>query len=115
MGLGWLIFRKSNSLALFGVKLTLEGGKLYLQRFLDKIDLSLGLLVNIGVGLWGKSVKSRKSLYIFFHLSVRIFCTVGWHLINWMHSGVGLSKSDFFLLGLSMVSLSACFNFPNFF
>ena len=91
VGLGKLNLRKSNSLALPGARLGLDGITLYLQRFLDKMDLSLGLLVNTGTGLLGKSVKRRKSLCIISHLFVRISCTVGRHLVKWMHSGVGLS------------------------
>ena len=72
VGLGWLNLRKSKSAAWSGVKLGLVGGKLNLQRFLDKMDLSLGLLVKVGVGLLGKRVNSLKSLYVILHLFVRI-------------------------------------------
>ena len=54
MSLGWLNFKNSNSLALSCVKLGLDGAKLNLQRFCDRMDLSLGLLVNTGAGLSGK-------------------------------------------------------------
>ena len=109
MGLGRLTLRNSKSLALSGVKLGSDGVTLYLQRFFDKMDLSLGLLVKTGAGLLGYNVMSRKSLYVVFHLFVSISCTVGRSLVNWMHSGVGLSLSNLLTLGFNIVSLLACF------
>ena len=77
MGLGQLNLRNLNCLALFGAKFGLDGEMLCMQRFLDRKDLSLGLLVNTEAGGLGKRVKSLKSLCIVFHLSVRISCIVG--------------------------------------
>ena len=57
MSLGWLNFNNSNSLALSRVKLGLDGTKLNLQHFFDRMDLSLGLLMNTGAGLSGKASK----------------------------------------------------------
>lgn len=77
VALGQLNFRKLKSLALSGVRLGLDGTILNLQRFLERIDLSFGLLVNTGEGELGKSVKSLKSLNIILHLLLRISWTVG--------------------------------------
>ena len=79
MGLGQLNLRNSNGLALFGAKFGLDGAILCVHLFLDRKDLSLALLLNIGAGGLGKRVRSLKSLRIIFHLSIRISCIVGLH------------------------------------
>ena len=64
-----------------------------------------------GTGLSGKSVNSLKSLYVILYLFVRICCTLGWHLRNWIHNGVGLLLKRVFLLGTNIAFLLACFMF----
>ena len=88
-----------------------HGVALYLQRFFDKMDLILGLLVKTGAGLLGKSVMRLKSLCMIRHLFARISCTKGRHLVNWTHNGVGLSLNNLIILGFNMFSRLVCFIF----
>ena len=75
------------------------------------MDLSLGLLVKTGAGLFGKTVVSLKSLYMIFHLFVSISCIEGRHLVNSTDSVVGLSLSNRFILGFNMFSWLVWFIF----
>ena len=60
MGLGQLNLRNSNCLALLGAKFGLDGAMLYVHLFLERIDLSLPLLLNTGAGGLGNRVISLK-------------------------------------------------------
>ena len=107
-GLGLLNFKNPKSLTLSMVRLGSDGMALYLQCFFDMIDLSLGLLVKIGVGLIGKGTMSLKSLCIIFHRFFSISCIGGLNLVNWTQSGVGLSLNTFLIL-VNMFTQLACF------
>ena len=109
--LGWLNLKKSKSLARSEDKIGSIGAKLNLHCFLDRMDLNLGLLVKTGVGLLGKRVNSLRSLNVILHLFARISQTMGQHLRNWMHNGVGFLSNSIFFLGTSMASLLVCFMF----
>ena len=111
----WLNFKNSNSLSLSGVRWGSSDMALYLQCFLNTMDLNLCILVKTGVGLLWKSIMSRKSLCIIFHLFVRISRIVGWYSVNLTHRGVGLSVSDPLIFGFNMYSQLVCFIFHNLF
>ena len=89
------------------------GTALYLQCFLNKMDLNFGILVKSVVGLLGKSVMSRKSWCVIFNIFVRISRIAGWYSVNLTHCGVNLSASEPFIFGFNMYSRLVCFIFHN--